>query len=262
MPADKREFITLPVDIHRHPVIQRLPADVRWTFVEMNIEALVARNDGKFAIEDAEFLFPVDHLDKLVKSHPRKPLVKKTKEQYVIREYASHQLTNELREERARVSRENGAKGGRPKKKPEETQPGSAQVIPEPGRNPEEPGRLQSQESRVKSQEPLTTTYVNESSYVTERARKTDDSNDDAGGVDRAFVAAAIEEGIDVDAINRALKSRLGIETTPKGAAWFAYQTLDKSRGTVPNKTGYVIRTIQRSGPEVTDDFQQGRISE
>lgn len=120
MPADRRLYMTFPIDVHRHPKVRRLPADVRWTFVEMNGEARIADNDGVFAQEEAEFLWPVEHLQALVASHPTRPLVQFTDGRYVIRDYAEHQQTRAERERLAAVSRENGRKGGRPRKNPAE----------------------------------------------------------------------------------------------------------------------------------------------
>lgn len=115
MPRDSRLYMTFPIDFHRHPKLSRLAPEVRWTFVEMNGEARIADNDGVFAEGDAEFMWPVEHLDALVASHPTKPLVIHVDGTYVIREYAEHQETRAAREERSRRNTENGRKGGRPK---------------------------------------------------------------------------------------------------------------------------------------------------
>lgn len=130
MPRDQRLFITLPIDIHRHPKLRNQPAEVKWAFVEMNIEAVIAGNNGRFPQEDAEFLWPIEILDALVKTHPSRPLVYREHNggDYVIREFAEHQMTTEDRERRAAVSRANGAKGGRPRKNPGVTQQEPGQV--------------------------------------------------------------------------------------------------------------------------------------
>lgn len=129
MPRDARLYITLPIDIHRHPKLRNLPAEVKWAFVEMNCEARIADNDGRFAQEDAEFLWPAEVLAALVASHPTRPVVTRAENgDYVIREYAEHQQTKADRERLAEISRENGRKGGRPPKpkpNPAVTQPGS-----------------------------------------------------------------------------------------------------------------------------------------
>jgi hypothetical protein len=105
--------MTFPNDFHRHPKIARLPPEVRWTFVEMNGEARLADNDGVFTREEAEFLWPVEHLDALVGSHPTRPLVKRTENQYLIRDYAQHQQTRLERESLSEKRASAGRLGGK-----------------------------------------------------------------------------------------------------------------------------------------------------
>ena len=123
---DKRLYMTFPNDFHRHPKMIRLDPAARWAFVEMNGEARIADNDGIFSAEDAEFLWSAEVLEALLSSHPSRPLlVRDAAGNYVIREYEKHQQTRGERDELARIARENGAKGGRPRKprgNPAETQ--------------------------------------------------------------------------------------------------------------------------------------------
>jgi hypothetical protein len=153
MPRDSRLYMTFPNDFHRHPKLTRLPVDVRWTFIEMNGEARIADNDGRFSAEDAEFMWPIEHLDALAKSHPTRPLVIREKDggDYVIREYAEHQQTREERERLAEVSRENGRKGGRPRKNPEGTQAKPGQVPT--GTQPQPSGTQSKAESESESED-------------------------------------------------------------------------------------------------------------
>lgn len=113
MPKDQRLYMTFPNDFHRHPKLARLPVEVRWTFVEMNGEARIADNDGVFSKDEAEFLWPLDHLDALVGSHPVRPLVLRTDDGYVIREYAEHQQTRADREALSQKRSLAGRKGGK-----------------------------------------------------------------------------------------------------------------------------------------------------
>ena len=99
MPRDARLYMTFPNDFHRHPKLTRLPVDVRWTFVEMNGEARIADNDGVFDVADAEFMWPLAHLEALVGSHPTRPLVTRDGDQYTIRDYSEHQQTREERDD-------------------------------------------------------------------------------------------------------------------------------------------------------------------
>lgn len=98
MAKDERLWMRFPIDMHRDPKVTRLAPEVRWTFVEMNGEARLERNDGIFTKDDAEFRWPVEHLTALVGSHPSEPLVVATDDAYVLRRYAKHQFTEEDRE--------------------------------------------------------------------------------------------------------------------------------------------------------------------
>ena len=123
MPIDKRLYMTFPNDFHRHPKIKRLPVKVRWAFVEMNGEARIADNDGVFAAADADFEWSPEIMDALCNSHPTRPLVERRGDTYVIRDYAEHQETRAARERRRETNASNGAKGGRPRKNPAQTEP-------------------------------------------------------------------------------------------------------------------------------------------
>lgn len=109
---DERLYMTFPIDMHRHPKLTRLSVAAKWAFVEMNGEARIADNDGVFTVEEAEFLWPVEVLDELVRSHPTRPLVERDGERYVLREFAKHQQTRAEREELRAKRVEAGRKGG------------------------------------------------------------------------------------------------------------------------------------------------------
>ncbi|MGK0740470.1 hypothetical protein ACSHWG_01075 [Leucobacter sp. Z1108] len=108
-----------PIDMHRDVKVQRLTDSQFRTFFEMNGEARLERNDGVFDKDDAEFRWSLDDLEGLCRSHPTSPLVVFEDERYRIRVYSNHQLTEDDRERLAEVARENGRKGGRPRKNPE-----------------------------------------------------------------------------------------------------------------------------------------------
>lgn len=109
MPRDSRLYMTFPIDFHRHPKLARLSVGARWAFVEMNGEARIAENDGRFSAEDAEFHWGAGVLSELIASHPSRPLVTRDGDEYVIREYAQHQFTKADRE----ALTEKRAKAGR-----------------------------------------------------------------------------------------------------------------------------------------------------
>lgn len=112
MPRDKRLYMTFPIDIHRHPKLARCSPAAKWTFVEMNGEARIAENDGIFSRAEAEFMWPIEHLDELINSHPTRPLVERSRWKYKIRDYEEHQLTRADREELTSKRKAAGQKGG------------------------------------------------------------------------------------------------------------------------------------------------------
>lgn len=104
--------MTFPIDIHRHPKLRKCTPAARWTFVEMNGEARIAENDGVFSRAEAEFMWPIKHLEELINSHPTRPLVERSRWKYIIRDYAEHQLTKADREELTSKRKAAGRKGG------------------------------------------------------------------------------------------------------------------------------------------------------
>jgi hypothetical protein len=231
MPRDKRLFMTLPIDMHRHPKMLRLPPEVRWTFVEMNGEARLAGNDGVFAAEDAEFMWPREH---------------RQDDTYVIREFAEHQQTVAEIERLAEVSRQNGAKGGRPRKNPEGTQPKPKQVSSGTQREPTGTQAKAESESESESEDP--TTYVSESSHVP-AARDATDSELSAVGKRMAGQAGLM----DVAEIVRVIRERTQRVVEPDRAVTVARWLIDKARD--PNgpraPQAYVLTCIRDSPFEV-----------
>lgn len=143
MPKDPRLYMTFPIDAHRHPKLMRLDVAVRWTFFEMNGEARIADNDGVFDATEAEFLWPKEHLDALVSSHPTRPLILREGDLYVIREFDQHQYTRAEREAASIRNTENGRKGGRPPKNRTVTESVTSGnrvgTESQPSRNPKKP---------------------------------------------------------------------------------------------------------------------------
>jgi len=245
MPKDQRLFITLPIDIHRHPKLRNQPADVKWAFVEMNIEAVIAGNDGRFAAEDAEFLWPREVLDALVRTHPTRPLVVREHNggDYVIREFAQHQMTTADRERRAEISRANGAKGGRPRRNPDGTQMKPGQV---PFATQAEPSGTQ---MKAESESESEDFYArSESQSRDTRARL----STDAIPVSDMTKRLAGQRGITslrtvVDATYRAT----GLRITANGALQVSLWILDKARTAPAAPQRYVTGSIAKSPAEV-----------
>jgi hypothetical protein len=242
VPRDKRLYITLPVDIHRHPKFRRASTEAKWAFVEMNIEAKIADNDGVFPAEEAEWHWPKTVLDELVNSHPTRPVVARVDDTYVIREYDEHQESRARREERRATNVANGKKGGRPKKNPNETDSVSGGLGQEPNRTQPKA------ESRVQSPEHRDTTHLSESSPVTDRARQRTDEEKRSDELARSTLAAGMQ--IDPDRLLVHIRQRTARELFPGEAMRVAMWLLDKGTD-VKTPQRYVLRCITQSWAEV-----------
>ncbi|WP_045296215.1 hypothetical protein [Microbacterium trichothecenolyticum] len=233
--------MTFPIDFHRHPKLKRLPVEVRWTFVEMNGEARIADNDGVFTHEDAEFEWPIDHLERLVSSHPTRPLVVKTDTHYVIREFPEHQETKASREERRAKNAANGAKGGRPRKNPPGTQqkPSGLRV----GTDSQANETQQKAESESESEDyysPL------ESQSSSNRASVSTDSFE----ISEHTRASAARKGVDLQGIAVALNG-IGIRVDAYGAMSLANHLLEKAKSFPSAPQRYVLGCITQSPHEI-----------
>lgn len=249
MPRDTRLYMTFPNDFHRHPKLLRLPVDVRWAFVEMNGEARLADNDGVFSADDAEFMWSREVLDALVKSHPVRPLVvRRDTGEYVIRDYGEHQQTRAERESRAARSRENGSKGGRPRKNPGETQQKPTGLSNKPGGNPAEPGHNQSQSQSLETE----IDQVSQSGHVPERA-----SAD--GLTDSGFEAMVQGLGIDPKRLASHIAEKTGRTVTNAEAFAVATTILARGGDTVAKPQAYVLGSITKSPAEVQQQLDAGR---
>jgi hypothetical protein len=238
--------MTFPIDFHRHPKIQRLPVEVRWTFVEMNGEARIADNDGVFSVDEAEFMWPAEHLALLCDSHPSRPLVVRDGDVYVIRDYGEHQQTRADRERLAEVSRANGALGGRPRK------PGGTQTKPSQVQNETqtEPGRTQTKaESESESESELKTdvTYLSEISPVGDVVTKWTDQEK----------SQARTAGItNLDAVGSALIECCG-PMSGRAAVLLSQAICARSRNPVKRVDGYVLTAVKSSPDDVRWEFER-----
>lgn len=249
MTKDRRLWMTFPIDFHRHPKLMRLPVDVRWTFVEMNGEARIADNDGVFDAEDAEFNWPPAHLQALVDSHPTRPLVLRNDDgQYVIREYAKHQQTREERERLAQISRDNGAKGGRPPKNPDGTQQKPKRVSS--GTQPQ-PGGTQSK-AQSESESQIQTSKTDTSLSGTTAA----DAETDAS-------AHAVLSGLGIgpDRLITHIRSRTDREVTASGALRVAANLLERANDIRTTRQQYVLGSITRSPAEVQQFIDENALT-
>jgi hypothetical protein len=247
MPRDKRLYMTFPIDFHRHPKLLRLPVEVRWTFVEMNGEARIADNDGVFEADEAEFMWPVDHLAALCASHPSRPLVVRAGSTYVIRDYAEHQLTHEDRERLAEVSRANGAKGGRPRKNPDETQTKPSRVA---NGTQTEPGLTQPfAESKSKSETEKNLTDMGHDT------QSSPDLTSARGGLDEVseiVVQKARNAGVrDIRKLYPILARTITGHLSPAAAVELAQVIADRSQHPVKDVDAYVATACRKSPEDV-----------
>lgn len=228
MPRDKRLYMTFPIDFHRHPKLQRLPVEVRWTFVEMVGEARIADNDGVFTIEDAEFQWPTDHLAALVSSHPTRPLVRRTDEHYLLREYAEHQQTRAEREALSAKRAEAGRKGGK-------TRPNAKHLLSN-GEQTEAESESESEDyySPSKSQSLDTRASVSTDSFA----------------ISEMTQRQAAQKGVDLLGIARTLGG-LGLQVDAFGAMALANHLLEKAKAFPSAPQRYVLACIRDSPHEV-----------
>lgn len=250
MPRDARLYMTFPIDFHRHPKLTRLPVDVRWTFVEMNGEARLADNDGRFSAEDAEFMWSADHLTALLTSHPSRPLVVRDGTDYVIRDYGEHQETRATREERVRRNRENGAKGGRPPKNPPATDPKPAGF---PFGTDPQPTETQTKAESESESEGLLP-RLTESQSSSNRARVSTDPIPISASTKRAADRLGVTSlrGV-VDAIH----THCGVKVTSDQAYQVALWILEKRDTPPAAPQRYVTGAIAKSPHEVQQHIHE-----
>lgn len=245
MPKDPRLYITLPIDIHRHPKLRNQPAEVKWAFVEMNIEAIIAGNDGRFPAEDAEFLWSPDVLGALVASHPSRPLVYRDTNggDYVIREFAEHQMTTADREKRAETSRANGAKGGRPRKNPEVTQtkPSRVSVATQP-----EPT-----ETRTKAESESESEDFYSPSKSQSRSNRASVSTDSMEIPETTRRMAARKGITSLRTVADAIHRHTGVKVDAAGAYQVAASLLERAKDHPKAPARYVSAAIAQSPLEV-----------
>jgi hypothetical protein len=232
MPRDSRLYMTFPIDMHRHPKLQRLDPAIRWTFVEMNGEARIADNDGRFTADEAEYLWPIEHLDALVRSHPTKPLVYRDPDtgDYVIREYAKHQQTRSAREELSRKRSEAGRRGGLAKSQ------ANASQVPSPIRQTQAESESEDYYLRTKSQS------------SSKRARDSTDSLVVSAMTQRLAGQRGIAS-LEAIADSVAVNCRLTIDADQ--AYQLAVRILDRAKQPPAAPERYVLAAIKKSPAEV-----------
>lgn len=233
MAKDERLYMTFPNDLHRHPKLERLPVEARWAFIEMNGEARIADNDGRFASEDAEFLWSTEILDALLNSHPTRPLVLRDGADYVIREYAKHQQTKADREALSAKRADAGRKGGLAK-----AQANASKSQADGGKQ---------KHSQSQSQSHQTSTHVSESQSLDNRASESTDSVSEPY---RSIVAS--QAGItSVEEIRDYLEDRTGVRLSCESTVAVSMWLIGKSKKPVERPMRYLRTCVDGSSEEI-----------
>ena len=239
---DPRLYFKLPNDFHRHPKVRRLSDAAFRAFVEMIGEARIEDNDGIFPAEDAEFMWAREVLDELVSSHPSRPLVLRDGDSYVNRDYAKHQQTRADREEAARVARENGAKGGRPRK-PKGLSKETQGVL---NGNPTEPSETQTKpesESESELQTDLTSISSQSATPLAVDNFRTDSIQESEEQIAGARALAATQK-LDLEKIRQFASEQCARDLTFGEALRLGTLIVSKSRVPVRSPTSYVVRAF------------------
>jgi hypothetical protein len=113
MPRDARLYMTFPIDFDEHPKIEGLSDSAFRAFVAMNGYSRRQGLDGVIPAATARRRWKPKALAELVASHPERPVVLLDGENYVIRDYAEHQLTTADIEETRLKRAAAGARGGK-----------------------------------------------------------------------------------------------------------------------------------------------------
>lgn len=243
MPRDSRLYMTFPIDIHRHPKLRRLTPAAKWAFVEMNGEARIAENDGRFTAEDAEFMWGADVLAELTGSHPTRPLVARDGSDYVIRDYAQHQFTTEDRERLAKISRDNGAKGGRP-------------------RNPEKPAWVSSKPGRTQTK-PESESGVDDSSKTSKSQSLDNRAREATDSLSPVVKVLADQVGIgDVPALRNIIHEHTGCRLTLDRTVTVGRWLIEKSPKPVARGQAYATKCVRETPLEVQQYIHEQGLAE
>lgn len=245
MPRDQRLYMTFPIEMPDHPKVRPLTPATKWFFVEMNAYSRRLGLDGVIPVKTAVAMWPKRALNELIGSHPDRPLVVLDGDNYVIRDYAEHQLTEadieDLRDKRAAA----GAKGGAAKAAAKAKQDASKALA------------LAKQNSSQ---------WVAESESESESEKKTDMTNDTQVSQER-YVA-----GISTDPEIASLAKFAGIRNLEQlqtamvrccgpisgaGAVELAKTICARSKHAVEKVDAYVLTAINDTPDEVRWDYER-----
>jgi hypothetical protein len=231
MPKDKRLWMTFPIDFWMHPKIAPLSDAAFRAFVELNGYSRMHDLDGRIPVVLAKHMWKPKALEELLKNHPERPSLSIEGDAYIIWNYDEHQQTRAAREATSQTNSQNGAKGGRPRKKRTETESVS---VRNRARTDTEA------ESESESERDLTdVTYLPESSHVGDRASSRTDLSEEV-------LSDAKRAGIDdLGAVLDLLEPIVG-ELIPRHGIELAQVILRRARSPVLQPTAYIARACEK----------------
>jgi hypothetical protein len=242
MPKDKRLYMTFPNDFPEHPKIKPLSDAAFRVFVEMNGYSRTQDLDGRVPVPVAKAKWKARALTELQNNHPERPTLTVENGEFVIRDYAEHQQTKSARAELVARNKENGSKGGRPRKNnPEETQ-----SVSEP-----KPNQKHSQSQSQRSELNLTDiSEINESSQVSDGPVSAFDGLDDV--VRQRSVRAGVG---DLSAVRRRLADTTGEPVSWRGAVELVEAILSKAKRSVRDTDAYIATVCRNTPAEVQQAY-------
>lgn len=229
MPKDRRLWIKLSTDVARNPKLAALSDAAFRAWIECLAHAKEINLDGFLPGRDIRRWMP--EFGELLTDVDNRPLVVTVEGGFRIRDYLEHQESADSVERRRRASKENGAKGGRPKN--------LENLDANPARVPRS-----KPESRV--QKSTTNTYVDESSHVS-TARDVTDSFTSPLIADMARLAGVIDPA----RFQKTISVELGLDVAFDHLAAIVTHLVAKSPKHVGSSQAYATTCIRTSPEEV-----------
>lgn len=115
---DKRSFITVHDDMMNHPKIKRLSDPTKVHLVRLWGYCNKFRTDGRVTAVDAKEQGPKVFKELTAGAAPFLEPIEDPEYDFYCHDYLEHQWSKQEIEDQAAANRTNGAKGGRPRKEP------------------------------------------------------------------------------------------------------------------------------------------------
>lgn len=249
MPADKRIWMTFPIDFPQHPKILPLTDAAFRAFVEINGYSRTQDLDGRVPVKVARAKWSQAALEELETNHPDRPTLSIEDDVYVIHNYAEHQETRASIEARRQRNSANGKQGGRPRKRPEtqSVTDSDTESLSDWGTESgtdTEPNEKQSQSQSQSQSQRTDTTHLLEVSPVV-------DAREQGLDLGEVLTRRAKAAGIpDLAKLTGLLRSTVG-DLSPTGAIELAEALTGRSKDPVRSVYAYVERACRNSPEDV-----------